>query len=100
MFSLKVKLSLPDSLLEYSGLVKFGRFSGEELALSSRWNILDAKNNVYERMELVAYMGTYARRKMRPNTLSTKFHFSYFSLTILLHLNNEMQRFTYSGISR
>ena len=50
MASLKVKVSLSASMLEARVLVKLGRFSGEELAISSLCTRLAVKLNVYGKM--------------------------------------------------
>ena len=43
-------------MLDARGLAKLGRFSGEDLDLSSWWTILDEKLSLYERMDVVADM--------------------------------------------
>ena len=48
-------------MLEYRGLVKFGRLSGEDLALSSCWNSLAAKNDVYEKNGIVGRHGNICK---------------------------------------
>ena len=45
-------------MLDARGLVKLGKLSTEDLALSSWWLILAAKLAVYGRMNLVADMAT------------------------------------------
>ena len=98
MASLKVKVSFPASLLEARELIKLGRFSGEELALSSWWIIFAAKIAVSGIMELVADMAADAKRAMRLNTFGIIFPFLCLSCIILPCLNPEMQKFAYSGI--
>ena len=65
--SSKVKVSFLASILDARGLVKLGRFPGEELNLSSWWISLATKISVYGRMDLVSNMATDAKRAMRPN---------------------------------
>ena len=69
-------------MLEDRGLVKLGRLSGEDLALSS-WC-----KSVYRRIDLVADISTYAKRAMRPNNFCTPFHllcfFKLFFFTLIL----------------
>ena len=72
-----MKVLLPASMLEARGLVKLGRFYGDDLALSSCWNSLDAKLAVYGRMDLLADMATGAKRAMRPNNFGMQFLFLY-----------------------
>ena len=74
-----MRVSYPASILEYRGLVKLGRLSGEELYLSSWWRILDGKLAVSGRMELVTDMATDEKRAMRPNNFGMPFTFLYFS---------------------
>ena len=73
MASLKVNVYFYESMLEARGLVKLGIFSGEELAFSSWWIILDAKLVVYVRMDLVSDMDTDLKRDMRQNTFGMPF---------------------------
>ena len=82
------------------GLVNLGRFSGEDLAISSWWRILASKLAVSGRMYLVAAMAKYAKRAMRPNKFGMTFSLLSLSLIILIRLNPEVRRFAYYGISR
>ena len=75
---LNVKLYFPVSMLEARGLVKFGRFSEEELALYSFCISLDAKLAVSGILGLVADMVTYAKKKLRPNTFVMQFIFFFY----------------------
>ena len=56
MYYLKVKVSLPDSMLESRGLMKLGILSDEDLDFYLWLRSLDTKLAVYSSMELVAYM--------------------------------------------
>ena len=62
MDSLKVKVSLPASILEARGLVKLGRLYEEDLDLSSWWSSLTAKFSFSGIMNLVADMTIDAKR--------------------------------------
>ena len=73
MAYLKVKVSFSDFMLEARGLVKLGRLSGEDLALSSYCISLAAKLAVSGRIDLATYMATDANRAMSPNTFGTTF---------------------------
>ena len=73
--SLKVKFLFPFSMFDTRGLVKSGRFSRQELALSSQWNRFASKLAVSGRMNLVADMSAYAKKAMRPNNFGKKFLF-------------------------
>ena len=80
MESLKLKVSFTSSMLEDRGLVNLGRFSGEDLDLSSWWSSLAVKLAVSGRMNLVADMATDAKREMRPNTFGMTFFLLVFIL--------------------
>ena len=67
--SFKFKVSFPYSMFDTRGLVKLGMLSGEDLGFSSWCGSLDEKFDVYGRMDLVAYISTDAKKKMRPKTL-------------------------------
>ena len=67
------------SILENRGLVKLGRFSGEDLALSSWWSSLATKLAVSGIMDLVVDMEIYVKRPMRPNNLVLPFHLFFLS---------------------
>ena len=56
-------------MMEASGLMKLGRFSGEDLALSSCWISLAEKLTVYGRMYLVADMAKDVKMEIRSNIL-------------------------------
>ena len=75
MASLKFKVSFTASMLETMGLVKFGRFYVQDLALSSWWGIFAAKLAVSGRMDLVADMNTDTKRAIRPNAFGMPFYF-------------------------
>ena len=75
MAYLKVKVSFPSFMFDTRGLVKLGRSSVEELALSSWWSSLAAKLTVSSRMELVSDTAADTKRKMRANTLGVPFSF-------------------------
>ena len=55
-------VAFPAYMLEARGLVKLGRFSGEELGLSSWWSSLSAKNYVSRITALVVDIATDAKR--------------------------------------
>ena len=74
MAYLKLKVSFPASIMESRGLLNLGRFSVEELALSSWWSILAEKLYVYGIMYLVAYMAKDVNRAMRQNIFGMTFH--------------------------
>ena len=59
---MKVKVSFPASMLDARGLVKLGRFYGEDLDLSSWWISLDEKLDIFVIMDLVEYMATDTKR--------------------------------------
>ena len=87
-------------MFEARGLAKLGGLPGDNLVLSSWWNVLAEKLDDSVIMDLVEDMATDAKRKMRPNTFGMPFTFLYFSLSIILLLNSEMWRFAYYGIRR
>ena len=95
---LKVNLSLPGSMLEYRGLMKLERLSGEDLDFYSWWIRLSEKLAFSCRMYLVTDMAKDTKREIRPNTLGLPSLFLYLYWTILIFLSPEMWRFTYSGI--
>ena len=74
-----MKVSFNSSMFEISGLVKFGRLYGEDLALSLWWMSLDEKLAVSGIMNLVADMDIYAKREMRLNALGMPFTLFYLS---------------------
>ena len=98
--SLKVKVYFTDSFMEARGLVKLGRLSGKDLALSSWWIRLDTKLAVSIIMDLVVDMDTYAKMEIMLNTFDMPFSLFSLSWILLLCLNPEVQRFAYSGIRR
>ena len=100
MDSLKAKVSSPVYMMDSRGLVKLSRFSGENLDISSWWSRLTEKLAVSGIMGLVADMATDAKRAMRPNTFGVPLSLLYLSWTLLICLNSEVQRFTYSRIRR
>ena len=69
MDSLKVKVSFPAYISGFRGLVKLGKLSGEELALSSWWIKLAEKIVFSVITYLVVDMDADAKRSMRPKTL-------------------------------
>ena len=84
MDSLKAKLSFTASMLESSGLLKLGRFSGEELALSS-WRIsLYVKITIMGRMDLAADMAKDVKKDIRSKTWAC--HISSYIFTELFCL--------------
>ena len=81
MESSKLKVSFSSSMLEARGLVNLGRFSGEDLDLSSWWSSLAVKLDVSGIMNLVEDMATDAKREMRPNN----FGMLFFPLVFILN---------------
>ena len=57
-----MKVSFTASMLEDRGLVKLGRFYGEDLDFSSWWRILTEKISVSGIMELLSDIATDAYR--------------------------------------
>ena len=55
--------------------MKLWRFSGEDLALSSWWSILDAKLAVSGRMDLMEDIAGDENREMRSNTFGMTYPF-------------------------
>ena len=64
-------------MLEARGFVILGIFSGEYLALYSRWRILVARLDVSGIMDLVADMSMNTKIKMSPNTFGMPFTFFF-----------------------
>ena len=77
MSYLKVKVSFTSSTFDTRGLVKLGKISGYDLALSSWWSSLAAKLTVSVRMDLVEDMNTDKNSLMIPNTLGMPFTLLY-----------------------
>ena len=79
--------------------LKLGRLPGENLYLFSWWISLAAKLTVSGRMDLVTVMATYAKMVMIPNIFDMQL-LSCLYWILLLCLNIEVSRFTYSRIRR
>ena len=71
-------------MLEARELMKLGRLSGEDLAISLWWSSLDAKLSVYGIMDLVADMDTDTKRAMRLNNFGIPINFFCFYCILLL----------------
>ena len=82
-----MKVSFPASVLDARGLVKLGRFYGEDLDLSSWWISLDEKLSLSERMDFVADMAIDEKKEIRPplicNLMSCVF-LEYFCFALIL----------------
>ena len=59
---LRVKVYIPDYVLEIRGMVKLGRLSGEDLDISSWCISLSEKLFVYGSINLVEDMSAYSKR--------------------------------------
>ena len=97
---LKVKVSFTYSMFDARGLLKLGRFSGEDLAFSSWWSSLSGKTSVSRRMDRLIDMATDAKRAMRPKTLVIPPLLLSLSQILLLRLSPEICRLPHSGIRR
>ena len=72
---MKVKVSFTYYKFETKGLVKLGRFSGENLTISSWWSSLSEKLAVSGRMDFVTDIVTDTKREMKQKNLGMPFPF-------------------------